>query len=76
MPNVIKGLEVISTGQFVATTEYQQKQALIKKAFEDGMSTAPFSDQINQKEGVVYRNPNIQTGTISFWSHPFMTMGA
>lgn len=68
----ISGLTIL----MATPTEINQKMIIIERAINDGLSTASQSDQSNQREGLTYRNPNIQDGVISFWSHNFMCMGA
>jgi hypothetical protein len=77
MPDTkIKGLGITTTGQFASAVEVNQKMGLIEKAINDSLSTSNFADGANSKEGVIYRNPNIQDGVGSHWSHPFMCMGS
>lgn len=77
MPDTkIKGLGITTIGQYASAVEVNQKMVIIEKAINDSLSTSRFENIANSKEGINYRNPNIQDGTGSHWSHPFMCMGS
>ena len=76
MPDkIVQGLNIVSTAKNPTVEEVNQKMSKITDILNDSLSTAKFADGANQKEGVVYRNPNIQDGVGSHWSHSFMSMG-